>query len=372
MMDEGFGPDNVGDDASNFARDVERGSRRRSQWFPLRTDGRTEEPDDEAENDPGPQTARGHVSRGLVIGAAAFVVVLALASANVSWGGGTSEASEAAEAKDVPTSAVPQASGIAQEAHAQLVPVTGVNGHTQKPPTKRTKPAVHERSVSGATAAPPHSTASTPTRPDPVGSWPLDSSGTAFTADATGAHTSSASHVTYVPSHGGAGAFDGKDSAITTSGPVLNTAAGSSFTVSAWVYLSDTDGFATAVSQDGAVNSGFYLQYNSNYKRWAFVRSLHDDSKPTAVRALSSAPPKLKTWTHLVGVFDASDEQLRLYVNGVQEGTASDSTPFAADGNFAIGRAQYLGGPVDWFRGDIQHVEVFTEALSSSQVKALD
>jgi hypothetical protein len=170
-------------------------------------------------------------------------------------------------------------------------------------------------------------------------------------------------------------AFNGTNSQFTTSGPVLNTAPGSSFTVSAWVFMSaftPNDAFETIVSQDGVYDSGFYLQYSGADHRWAFARVTEDtDNGPPGIRALSTSAPSLSTWTHLVGVFDASDNQLRLYVNGVLEGTATDTSPFAATGHLAIGRAQFDGQPTDWFDGAAKQIKVYNVALTTAQVGQL-
>jgi hypothetical protein len=171
-------------------------------------------------------------------------------------------------------------------------------------------------------------------------------------------------------------AFDGADSQVSTAGPVLNTGPGASFTVAAWVYLTKAVTFsATAVSQDsqdGNKNSGFYLQYAGTANQsWSFTRSTVNTSAATGIDALSSSPAALNTWVHLVGVYDASDDQLRLYVNGAPQGTATDTSPYAANGDLVMGRAQFGGDYVDWFPGYIRDVEVFQQALTAAQVKAL-
>ena len=170
-------------------------------------------------------------------------------------------------------------------------------------------------------------------------------------------------------------AFNGTNSQFTTSGPVLNTAPGSSFTVSAWVFMAaftPNNAFETIVSQDGVYDSGFYLQYSGADHRWAFARVTEDtDNGPPGIRALSASAPSLSTWTHLVGVFDAADNQLRLYVNGVLEGTATDTSPFAATGHLAIGRAQFDGQPTDWFDGAAKQIKVYNVALTTAQVGQL-
>jgi hypothetical protein len=188
-----------------------------------------------------------------------------------------------------------------------------------------------------------------------------------------GVHPGTASNINWcIPQYGSCAAFDGTDSDIVTSGPVLDTAPGSSFTVSAVVDMTAipaNGASATVVSQDSTYDSGFYLQYSGANQRWAFSRVAADtDASPAGIRALSTSGPTLNTWTHLVGVFDASDNQLRLYVDGVLQGTATDSSPFAATGDLAIGRAQFDGDPTDWFEGAAGEIKVYDVALTATQV----
>jgi hypothetical protein len=188
-----------------------------------------------------------------------------------------------------------------------------------------------------------------------------------------GVHPATASNINWcIPQYGSCAAFNGTDSDIVTSGPVLDTAPGSSFTVSAVVDMTAipaNGASATIVSQDSTYDSGFYLQYSGANRLWAFSRVAADtDTGSAGIRALSTSGPALNTWTHLVGVFDASDNQLRLYVNGVLQGTATDSSPFAATGDLAIGRAQFDGKPTDWFQGAAGEIKVYDVALTTTQV----
>ena len=230
-----------------------------------------------------------------------------------------------------PSASPPKAAAPHPASAPALVPVQGTSVPATKPATAP-KPAP----ISG---------------PEPVASW-CTSGADSFCA-----------------------AFNGTNSQFTTSGPVLNTAPGSSFTVSAWVFMAaftPNNAFETIVSQDGVYDSGFYLQYSGADHRWAFARVTEDtDNGPPGIRALSTSAPSLSTWTHLVGVFDAADNQLRLYVNGMLEGTATDTSPFAATGHLAIGRAQFDGQPTDWFDGAAKQIKVYNVALTTAQVGQL-
>jgi len=76
-----------------------------------------------------------------------------------------------------------------------------------------------------------------------------------------------------------------------------------SYTVSAWVFLKNTDGFQTFVSQDGKSLSGFYLQKRGDDGKFAFSIRDSDGPNPPQVIAESSLAPKVNTLYHVVGVF---------------------------------------------------------------------
>jgi hypothetical protein len=303
------------------------------------------------------------------------VVVAAVAAAMLSGGGTrlnraaeTSSASPAAGAgKVAPIASASAASHKAPSTHrAAPTPAanTAVAGSSTAP----------QRSAGSATASPRRSAGSaTASVPEPVSWWPLNDRTGTTALDTMGVHPATASNINWcIPQYGSCAAFNGTASDIVTSGPVLDTAPGSSFTVSAVVDMTAipaNGASATIVSQDSAYDSGFYLQYSGANQHWTFSRVAADtDTGPAGIRALSTSGPALNTWTHLVGVFDASDNQLRLYVNGVLQGTATDSSPFAATGDLAIGRAQFDGKPTDWFQGAAGEIKVYNVALTTKQV----
>ena len=207
---------------------------------------------------------------------------------------------------------------------------------------------------------------------DAVAEWTLtDGSGTTA-ADATGnGHDGTLnSGVSWATSsaRGTVASFNGTSGAITTSGPVLDTAA--DFSVSGWAYLTKTGAFGDVITQDGTSGSGFYLQYDNADDRWAFSMLPSDGAVP-GIRALSPSAPALDTWTHLVGTYDASSGQMDLYVNGVLAGTAVNTTPFATSGVTAIGRGKYEGAATDFFPGELSDVEAFGYPLTPAEVSAI-
>ncbi|HEY9475134.1 MAG TPA: LamG-like jellyroll fold domain-containing protein [Mycobacteriales bacterium] len=160
--------------------------------------------------------------------------------------------------------------------------------------------------------------------------------------------------------------FDGATGSVSASTARINTS--QSFTVTAWVRLTSTADFATAVSQDGTRMSGFYLQYNLATNRWALAMQSADSDTIVSRGALSSQPPQLNTWTHLAGVFDAATQQMRLYVNGTAQGTTSNTTPWDAPGQLQIGRALSRGELSNYWPGDIDEVRVYQRALTGGEI----
>lgn len=194
---------------------------------------------------------------------------------------------------------------------------------------------------------------------DPVGAWTLDE-GTGTTAhDTAGVHDATVTG-SWVPGVSGTALqFDGSGQYAQTGGPVLDTTG--NYSVSAWVRLDRTGSWATAVSQDGAPSSGFYLQYSAADNRLAFSTS--------SGRALSDVAPQAGRWYHLVGVHDADAGTYVLYVDGVaQAKTWSQPTGEVAPGPLAIGRAVSGGRQSDFWPGSVDDVVVWNRVLTAAEV----
>jgi hypothetical protein len=127
----------------------------------------------------------------------------------------------------------------------------------------------------------------------------------------------------------------------------------------------------TAVSQDGSSISGFSLRYEISVNRWSFSMRSSDDTGSALDQALSTAPPSTGTWTHLVGVYDSTAQQIQLYVDGVLQATTAHLSAWNATGNLEIGRARWSGADTDWWHGSIDGVRVYQSALGAADVTAL-
>lgn len=201
----------------------------------------------------------------------------------------------------------------------------------------------------------------------PEGHWRLDETAGTTAAD-SGATTHPATLADGTTWSGGrvAGALhlNGGTGYASTDGPVVHT--DRSMSVSAWVLLNDKSKNSTVVSQDAVRGTGFQLYYSSGSKRWTFSKFNADIDDKTIVRALSDAEPTTGIWTHLTGVWDAPERQLRLYVDGIPQATkgAFPYQPWDATGSLQIGRVRSHGAYIENFAGDIDEVKIWKRELS--------
>ncbi|HEX2130963.1 MAG TPA: LamG-like jellyroll fold domain-containing protein [Actinophytocola sp.] len=197
---------------------------------------------------------------------------------------------------------------------------------------------------------------------DGIHYYPFSEGSGTTTADAVGdADGTFVGSPTWTEGHQGSGLqFDG-GSSVDTGASLLDTTG--NYSVAAWVKLDSRGGFATAVSQDGTSDSGFFLQYSGADDRFAFSF--------VGVRATAPEPPETGRWYHLVGVRDVTAGTLTLYVDGQQVASRTACAGSDAEGNTVIGRAKFGGNPVDHWRGAIDQVHVFDRALPADEVSAL-
>ncbi|MFI5477181.1 LamG-like jellyroll fold domain-containing protein [Streptomyces cacaoi] len=204
----------------------------------------------------------------------------------------------------------------------------------------------------------------------PSGIWHFDGDGNDSTTTATPHALSTGTGASYNgPGRGGVASLklDGTAGYAQSSGPVLDTT--KSFSLSAWVRLSDVSRSQTIVSQQATTLSGFALHYSATSKRFVFSRYQSDVAAPAASRSSSLTAPVAGVWTHLTGVYDAVGQTVQLYVNGRAQGTpVAFTTPWAATGPLQIGRFHNSTGYVEYFNGLIDEVHVWSRVLADAEV----
>ena len=204
----------------------------------------------------------------------------------------------------------------------------------------------------------------------PTGLWLLDDGSGFVAVDSVGSNNGvlgGGASFTGDGLFGGAVGLDGSDDHVDVGAAVVDTT--KSYTVSAYVRLDSSSGIQTVLSQDGNRVSGFFLQIKDG--RWAFAVPSGDSDSFVAGRASSSSGVLAGVWTHLVGVHDGEADELRLYVNGEQDGTAAFASPWSAAGSLVFGRGKYQGGSVDFLDGRIDEVRTYDRALTSNEIAEL-
>ncbi|MEU6280835.1 LamG-like jellyroll fold domain-containing protein [Streptomyces sp. NPDC047028] len=203
--------------------------------------------------------------------------------------------------------------------------------------------------------------------------WNLDEgTGTTLTdtrgsldATLTGDHT-----WTTDTTHGTVLNLDGTTGYAATSGPAVDSS--KSFSVSAWVKLNSLTANSTFVSQsDTAGNAnGFQLYYSSYAHAFAFNRH-NDDTTGDNFSAAYGGTPTTGTWTHLVGVYDATTTKLSLYVDGHLAATQDyTGTTWNAAGNVQIGRRLYQSSYGEYTDGELSDIRLYDTALPAADAAA--
>jgi hypothetical protein len=213
-----------------------------------------------------------------------------------------------------------------------------------------------------------------------VHNWRLDEgSGSTAAADAVGNRPGTlAGGPTRVPGRlGNAVQLDGVDDKVSTTGVDIRTDA--SFSVSAWVYLSNTCDPGTewschrvAVSVDGSGTSKFRLGHVADQDQFvegAWVFEMPELDAQVTKAAVSILPSDLNTWVHLAGVYDKPSNKLWLYVNGSRKGDGSLLNPWQAAGGLQIGRGLGpAGAPGQYFSGKVDDVRLYSGQLDDDQI----
>ncbi|WP_432850720.1 LamG-like jellyroll fold domain-containing protein [Amycolatopsis sp. CA-161197] len=206
----------------------------------------------------------------------------------------------------------------------------------------------------------------------PAGRWRmLDGTGGTAADTTSGAHAATLNGgYTWASTPTPAVKFNGTNGYAATAQSVVDTS--HSFTASVWVNLTTlSGGYQTFLTQQGSSVGSFYLEYESDVNKWAFVR-FNADTPGAVSRIWGSVTPAAGTWTHLVGTYDATSGTMTLYVNGTAAGTATDTTPWNGTGPLVIGRGFYGGAANNYTNGSVTDVQIYPSVLSASEVKQVN
>jgi len=155
-----------------------------------------------------------------------------------------------------------------------------------------------------------------------------------------------------------------------------------SYSVAAWVTMTNVAGFRTFVSGEGQNIASFFLQKRGDSNAFAFTTAAVDSITNTG-GCIAPGPatdggtpqipvtPVVSTQYHLAATRDATTGIQILYVNGVESGRNSCVAGFADTGILGIGHGIFNTGRVDNVQGAIAEVGVINRVLTPAEVAAL-
>ncbi len=203
-----------------------------------------------------------------------------------------------------------------------------------------------------------------------VGWWKLDEGSGTSAGDSsgqgnTGTLTNGPSWVT--GKRGGALSFDGTDDWVDFGDPaVLHP---SVLTLSAWAIVPPGSDYSVIIDRAKSLWTSYMLNINSGK---AEVSIGYVDAPPYAGSVVSSGSVDDGAWHHLAGTYDGSN--IRVYVDGVLQGTTAFSQPILYSGSSAaetVRLGQHVGEALSYFQGSIDDARIYNRALTAQEINAI-
>jgi hypothetical protein len=176
--------------------------------------------------------------------------------------------------------------------------------------------------------------------PNPGGSGTL-TNGTSFNAN-----------------NGGYMSLDGSNDYVTSFGNAIVPNSSSPYTVSVWCYRNRNNaGYEELLAQwtNAASGNSFFFGFDNSSVRFT------DNWNPITV----SGAGNINVWMNLVGVYTTINAYI--YLNGSLSATKGSGFTYTGTGPFLLGRQGELSS--EYFSGRIANVLVYSQALTSDQVK---
>jgi chitodextrinase len=204
-----------------------------------------------------------------------------------------------------------------------------------------------------------------------VGYWNFDeSSGTSVFDNSGGNNTGtiSGSGLTRVAGRVGTGAlsFAGGNGKVT----IPHTASlnlTSSFTLAAWLRPATLSSRQTALYKGSAGACSYWIQTVGNDPSSGMGLSSTCSSYREHIATTVNA--QINTWYHVTAVFNNAANTFKIYVNGTQVYTATETrTPAATSEALIFGQSPYAGGNFERWNGHLDEVRIYNRALSVQEV----
>jgi len=144
----------------------------------------------------------------------------------------------------------------------------------------------------------------------------------------------------------------------------------SSFSISAWVKISNKCNFCKIIAKQKDDNQPYSIMFDDSADQ-KFVFEIKNSSQ-VAAQSKSTTVPALDTWYHIVATYNGTTQIL--YVNGQDEDTDTPSyTLPETDADLLIGARESASSPPAklFFDGIVDEVRIYNRALSATEVAAL-
>ena len=207
-----------------------------------------------------------------------------------------------------------------------------------------------------------------PVRADLVGYWRFDDGAGTTAVDSSGngndgALSGGAQWV--IGQLGQAIQFNGSDARVVAPNIPLNSR---SFTIMMWVnpvlYTGEQVVFSTGLTGSNDTDMHFRLggAGSGNVPAGGVRMGFYNNDLDTAGGLIQD-----NTWYHLAFWYDFPNRGRKIYVNGVQQAQQTSVNPYlGTSGSTVIG----AWGTGQWFRGIIDDVQIYNEALADAQIQA--
>ena len=141
-----------------------------------------------------------------------------------------------------------------------------------------------------------------------------------------------------------------------------------SFTLSAWVYVQSTSADQVLIAKSTGSGNNYYFLELSNTNNDVFRFVISDNDSTDTVSSTTTA--SLNTWYHLVASYDATQQKIRIFVNGKLESetAATAESTFANTQNFTVGA---LTTGSNALNGKIDEVRIYKRAFTGADSLAL-
>ena len=158
----------------------------------------------------------------------------------------------------------------------------------------------------------------------------------------------------------GAMVFDGTTGYVDTG--ISQEMLDNSFSLSAWVNKTNIGTSEVIISKNFHYPS---LRISSTGK---LILGYTQNSD--IIYATSSNSIPIGEWVHITGTYNDSDNSLKVYINGVFEGSETTDGTFKVDTNhnFLIGK--FRSNPLSYFNGSLDDVLIYDRALTSDEIEA--